>query len=153
MKKGAAWELQLSLWNEEYRRRGHAKIFRCHPGVNLVGGRLIYASKGPPDFLGCLAGGRSIVFDAKEVSAPTFAFANLAPHQADAFDSVTEMGGIAAIAIQWMNGHVIVGRSWVPWSSLSEDYRRWRTEKGSKASFRRAERGLEIPPEGWLALV
>lgn len=153
MKRGAAWELQLGIWNEQYRRAGKAFLFRCHPGVNQINGRLTYASKGPPDFVGCLAGGRTIVFDAKEVSGPRFSFNNLKPHQADAFDNVVKLGGLAFLAIQWMDGHQIIGRTWVDWQNLEWRYRAWQHEKGAHASITRLSDGVPMSDDGWLPLL
>ena len=141
MKPGAAWELQLGLFHAEYRKAGEALVFHCHPGTKHVAGRLVYESKGPPDFTGILKSGRMVSFDAKEIGKGTrFPFANLKPHQAAHLAQVHDMGGISFLAIRFREAGL---RLILPWSWL-----RTMIEAGCASAL--SHEMLSMDDYGWL---
>lgn len=139
--------------HNEYRHRRVAHVFRCHPGVKELDGRLIWESKGPPDFSGILMQDhRPVMFDAKETRQPHFPFENLKLHQADHLEWCHALGGLSFVAI-----HAVVTRKRLvlPWSVLRQPYLEWIGTKDRK----RAAKGtasisfdlcIEMNTGGWL---
>jgi len=86
---GAELERWLVAQNEELLGRRLADVKRTKPELNIIGsagkgGRMVAVPSGVPcaDFEGVLAGGRSVVFDAKSVDArPSFAFGSIRDKQ------------------------------------------------------------------------
>jgi hypothetical protein len=120
VKGGLAWEMLLEGLHKRYARDRVAHVDRCHPEVKAVqtlpGGKFvgIRPKWGPVDFLGVLAGGRAVAFDAKETAAPTFALANLAPHQARDLRRYHELGAVAGVALRCAQGCF-----WLSWDVLA----------------------------------
>lgn len=143
MRRGAAWELQLEIWNRQYGLAGQAFVVKTHPEAKMAGGRIIYSSTGPPDFMGLLAGGRGVGFEAKEVSSHLFPMKNLANHQFMALRAIDRLGGVAFIAIQQMSGDQVESRRIIPWVMVEANM-------GVNSSVPMV--GLPMMPEtGWLS--
>ncbi|MCP4307289.1 MAG: hypothetical protein GY788_20955 [bacterium] len=147
--KGLAWEQMLSDANYRYQAKGDACVWKTHPEAFLRQGRLAYKAKGPPDYMGALAGGRAVVFEAKRCAAGTkrWPLSKLLEHQAGALDRYAALGAITFVALRW--GRV----GWLlPWAhgprllapDLPELWQRW--------SARAHERHPERMPKGWASL-
>lgn len=154
MRSGAAWELHLERWCVTYAMRGEAQIWRCHPGAKVVDGRLVYSSSGPPDFMGILASGRFVIFDAKEIrSTRRFPFKNLEAHQAAAFDAADSHGGLAFLAVQsWRGPDLPPERYIVAWSRVTGLYNKWRNKETTTAGIDLLVYGNKFE-DGWLPTV
>lgn len=152
--RGAAWEMQLMRWHNDYRRRRLATIFRCHAGAKRFRGRMIFASEGPPDYTG-VVNGRLIVFDAKEVSVGnTLPFSNIADHQGKDLTAVLECGGLPFLAIHFKEHRKYGIAMWD--HDLSQ---RWTLWKIDKTQLKYGEKNIHVDhcltfgAEGWLAII
>lgn len=122
MTRGAGWEAQLDHWHAGYRARGEADVQRVHPGVKVIGkvspsGRFsaCWAGEGPVDFLGILADGRAIAFDAKSCTAASWSRSAVPAHQVALLDRWDAMGAVTAIALR-----MPTSRWWLPWPVLRD---------------------------------
>ena len=148
MRKGKAWELQLELWCKAYQRDGLAFVVKAHPGSKVIEGRLIYDSTGPPDYLGCLAGGRAVAFEAKEIVGNRFPFKNLEIHQARALSRFHQLGGLSFVAVQSMVGLRVSQRVILTWGLLGPLYEAW--IGGNKPAGIDLSAGIPMAEDGWL---
>ena len=153
-REGKAWEMRLETYHKAYKAFAGAHVVHCHPGVKEVAGKLIYDSKGPPDFKGEIRGGRAVSFDAKEVAhGGALPFKNIRPHQADDLDWTRVMGGIAFIAVlfkDYANGTEL--EAIFPWTEeLGLLYLQWvNKDPGAVASVSYADYGVPMSATGWL---
>ncbi len=147
---GKAWELALDQLHLDYDRQGLAKIERGHPPVRVLspvrGGRFdaSWAGDGALDFGGTLAGGRSVVFEAKYTADSRFGLAQIEPHQARRLERHRRLGAVAGIALR-----TPAGERWLSWDVLVERYRL--TPSGSVDPRDYPE--FDVRGEGWLPLV
>ncbi len=82
MKPWEKLEWELAKQHKLYRKAGVATIHKTEPGVKEVHGRrLIYASKGPPDFLGKINRLR-LIFYGDRMAPPTGRCASMRSAQA-----------------------------------------------------------------------
>ena len=138
------WENQLCRWHDEYRRDSIAWVVKTTPPVVIgPGGKPVaWEGEGPPDFVGVVAGGRAVAFDAKHVATRRFPLRNVEVHQARDLEAVADRGGIAFLAIESKGGRYVVR-----WTTIREAY--W----SGVPSVVPAEVGTEIGPNGWLGVV
>lgn len=139
-RSGASWERVLEVAHTDYRRAGLADVRRVHPP-----GR---RAKGPVDFMGVLAGGRAVRFDAK-VRAERFGISELRRHQALQLDVAHRLGGLAGIALRIRSEES--GWWWLDWSALGPIY--WRDVKGPRTIgvLQADDLGRRMPEAGrWL---
>lgn len=121
MSSGKGWEALLRHWHARYRVQGKALVAQQHPPVQMIGGKGaggkftgFFRDDGVVDFMGVLAGGRVVAFEAKESDAASWPMSKLPPHQAAFLAQVHAMGGLAFIALR------LRGQAWfVPWSGLN----------------------------------
>lgn len=151
MRKGAAWEFQIELWNREYRLASQARVVKCHPGAKITERGMVYESAGPPDFMGALNGGRLVVFDAKEVQGMRMPLKNLKPHQANDLEDFYRLGAYAFILVQWMHGDKVTSRTLHRWENFGSMYRAWQSGGDGPASLTPFDGELLL--EGWLPLL
>lgn len=152
MRRGGAWETQLEHLHDRYRRDRRAVILRAHPAVKVLGQRGkaftgVWASDGPPDFIGALGDGRAVAFDAKDTHGARFPFSMLARHQARDLEAVHLAGGVAFIALRF-GGQPYV----LPWAELGPRYWRWTETKGAPASVTPSAWWFpfDVAGDGWL---
>jgi penicillin-binding protein-related factor A (putative recombinase) len=147
MSRAAGWEVQLDHWHAGYRARGEADVQRVHPGVKVLGKpdakgqfRACWAGVGPVDYLGILADGRAVAFDAKSCAAASWSRSVIPDHQAALLTRWSEMGAVAGIALQ-----MPTSRWWLSWAVL-RDYERPTLRIGDLERIGRA-----IGEQGWLS--
>ena len=119
MRRGAAWEFELERWHARYCSRQVAWVVKTEPATKLWEGRLLYESKGPPDFVGVLKGGRGVVFDAKHV--PRFTFSCLEDHQGRDLELAHRLGALSFVAVRSGESRYVL-----PWATITDRYWRWR---------------------------
>lgn len=98
---GKALERALSAVHDSYWENSLAWMTKANPEARVVRRRLVWAEVGPPDYLGCLAGGRLVALEAKESHEPNWRMSKLKVHQAEALDKVRAMGGMSFIVFCW----------------------------------------------------
>lgn len=155
---GIAWQRQLEVVHDGYRRDQRATIWKTEPGVKVLSQvvdgkfRAAWSADGPPDFMG-VAQGVFVVFDAKSIEADKFPCANLKPHQARDLEAARTNGGQSFLALRASDG---VG--WVvPWLTFGPIWWAWHEAtkaRSVRASFRPDEIGIRMPAPGdWLPLL
>ena len=134
--RGAAWEGTLDALHDSYARRGLAWIARCHPPRRLN-------RTGPPDYIGCLGGGRAFAADAKD--STTGRQPIVARHQAIDLGAVEARAGVACLLVRWRGQPLLV-----LWADVSADW--WARRAMPILSVGRP---FDAAPEGpgWLACV
>lgn len=155
-RRGGGWEAQLDRLHDRYRRDRLATIFRVHPPVRVLAdhGRTFQAcwgGEGPPDYAGVLAGGRAVLFDAKDCRAKRWSFGKLARHQARDLEACHIAGGLAFVALR-IRGQALV----LPWAELGPRWWAWRESTGARASVAGDEAWaipFDVDTGGWLAAV
>lgn len=125
-RSGAAWQRVLEHWHRAYRRDRRAVVVPTNQPVRLIRelgkGKFegVWSGKGPVDYVGTLAGGRALAFDAKSTEGERWALSDLAEHQAKQLEATHIAGGAAFVVL------LMQGRAWVlPWSELGPVYWRW----------------------------
>lgn len=95
MKRGSLWETRLDVWHQSYRASGEAVIVHLHPRASVgKEGRIFFAAKGPPDYMGATARKGNFIFDAKEVGPGKKLYTSLlAHHQAQYLEGYSKMPG------------------------------------------------------------
>jgi hypothetical protein len=153
--RGREWQDLLEALHTTYNRSGRAHVWTNPPPVKMLGqaqvlsyqatrgGRLVtvtgrafpavFDDDGPPDFL-VLAGGVSMLLDAKQCAADRWPLDKLEIHQAEAFDRHVRAGGWAAVLLRLEHRPYLL-----PWLRREEEddlrARWWAHHKG------KAERG------------
>lgn len=148
--RGRAWEARLEVWHDAYRRERRAVVQKNEPKAKNIAGRIVYERKGAPDFDGTLAGGRAVVFDAKDCRASRWSLKGLALHQARDLEAHHLAGAVAFVALRFQGvGYVL------PWARLGPVYWRWVEKKGPASLSGDDVRTLGIPmgPDGWLGVL
>lgn len=101
---GQRFERLVEAANREYEFKGRALIEKQEVAKAEVNGKMIYAKKGLPDFMGLMNGGRSVIFDAKSTRNKTsFPLNNLLKreHQLDFLYKAEQMGAAAFYLIEF----------------------------------------------------
>ena len=144
--RGKAWEQHLELFHARYEAHGEAVVIRTPPPMRIIrratGGTFIacYEKEGPPDYV-LLAGGVSVMAEAKECSSSRWALKKLHKHQADRMTQWCEQGGVGAVLLH----HKPSGTYWtLLWSRLRPVWERWSMQHDTKrrAASRTASLGL-----------
>lgn len=153
MRRGAGWEALLNHWHGQYQKHHRARVAKNHPEAKYIRGRIEYVAEGEPDFGGTLAGGTSVLFDAKDCDEPRWALSQLKKHQAKALEGVHILGGVAFVALR-LNRKAYV----LPWGRLRDLYWRWVDGKAphgdaSLGPAEVAELGIPMRADGWIDLV
>lgn len=150
--RGLSLERALERQHEEYMAQGKALITRQYDPsvvVNFPLARII--GQAAVDYVGVLAGGRCVAFDAKDCAGKRLELSRLRPHQAAYLASVQCMGGLAGILARFERERVY----WVP-------YELWAAQRGlcaarehSRGSKSIAEKDLELRVEAydWMGVV
>lgn len=126
-RRGRAWQGLLEHWHDEYRRDRRAVVWPTSPPVRVlsrVGAngqfRACWAGDGPPDYVGFVAGGQGVLFDAKDCSLDAWPLRDLERHQARDLEAAHVAGHRAFVALR------LGGEGWVlPWSSLGPRWWAW----------------------------
>lgn len=154
-RRGGAWEGQLARLHDRYRRDRKATILRAHPGVRMVADRgktfvATWEGQGPPDFIGWLAGGRAVAFDAKRLGrGQRFPLRMVARHQARDLEACMLAGGLAFIAFR-LGADTYV----LPWRDLGPLYWAWHEKDGPiSVAHETWWRAFDIAGDGWIAVV
>lgn len=124
-RRGGNWEWQLELRHEGpggYRDLGLAWVTKTAAGTKTAGGKTLFASKGPPDFIGFFDRPRhqGVVFDAKSTELDAWPYDKLALHQAKDLQSAMGRGAIAFLAIQTATGEYLL-----PWEHFESRWWAW----------------------------
>lgn len=144
---GRSWEIALEAQHDRYRRDRLAVVWKTEPRRDRTGR---YVEKAPPDFVGVLADGRGVCFDAKDCTRSRWPLSNVKPHQARDLEAVYLAGGVAFVALRMGSvGHFL------PWGALRESYQAWRLGEGSASlGPRDIERiGREMDGADWLGVL
>ena len=148
MRRGGYLETRIQLHNRELLHQGLGWVVDCHPQAKVVGGKLQFIGKGPPDFVGLLLGCQPVLFDAKETRKDTWSFGLLKPHQALALDAYRTMGGHSFLIIYYSNRQEF---NLVLWADLADIWWDWyNSPRGSrkKASIKHNSKLLHTIEEG-----
>lgn len=101
---GVRFENLVLAANREYEFKGRALVEKQEVGTKMVNDKLIYTSKGLPDYMGFMKGGRGVVFDAKSTRNKTsFPLANILKreHQLEFLYKAEQMGAAAFYLIEF----------------------------------------------------
>lgn len=122
---GESWESALSSMHAMYAREGRAHIVKV-PTPALVMGRTTHDARGRTcfraswaartgaDYIGTLAGGRSVVLEAKSSGDARIGIDAVRPHQAGALDQCHALGGLALVVVRLSTGAWVV--PWLRWA-------------------------------------
>jgi hypothetical protein len=159
---GAGWEAQIQAWNDAYWRDRRAYVQHAEPPVKGKPGELYRSGDGPPDYVGTLAGGRCVVFEAKQAKGTRWPFNKLTERQAGHLDRYAELGAIVGLLLR------VDGVAWwLPWAAIRARWHGWNSARlihkirGERAAPGSAslgvddldELGARVPRSGWLELV
>ena len=103
--RGMLLEQEVELTNKQYAIKGIAQVQKVATPIKVIkkmpGGKLMacWDRKSTVDFIGCLADGRYICFDAKETQEKSLKLANIKPHQIKHLKATHDMGGAAFILV------------------------------------------------------
>ena len=121
--RGLALERDLDAYHATlpgwYVQRNHAdreRGKRGEPDYTAIPCRTVHGSH------------RVVVFDAKSTKAARWAVSLLAPHQAAAFQRITDLGHTAGVYLRLGTGPN-AGDWWLPWSDLAEGWRAFYRER------------------------
>lgn len=123
--RGLSLEHALDQQHEEYKAAGKALITRQYdpsqvtkwPWARVTG-------KAAVDYVGTLADGRSVAFDAKDCADRRLALDRLQPHQAAYLAEVERLGGVAGLVVRFERRRAY----WVPYAA-------WAAQKGLGAAI------------------
>ena len=125
--RGKAWEQFLELIHARYEAHGRAVVIRTPPPMRIIrslkGGQFmaVYEKEGPPDYV-LLAGGLSVMAEAKECKASRWPMKNLHAHQARRLDQWQAQGGVGVVLLR----HHESNTAWIlPWNTLGPVWNRW----------------------------
>lgn len=96
---GEVWEAYIAKECAELERRGSALVSKNWEAPK-VPGKQVKRSKSKPDYSGCIAGGRHVVFEAKAtLEVDRFDLKNLRDHQLKHLTTAAQMGAIAFVYV------------------------------------------------------
>lgn len=104
---GKMFEQLIESACKVYRNQGRANINKTPEPLKPIGVlrggqfRAVYDKRGQPDFLGTLAGGKSIMIEAKHTSSTNLRFDSVLRHQARQLALTDILGGIAGILVSF----------------------------------------------------
>lgn len=157
MKRGAGLEAALKARHQGprgYRDLGLADVKKTSAPAEIVGGKLRFTEKGPPDFMGYLAPiGRGVCFDAKSSEQQWWKFDKLEDHQARDLESAMQRGALSFLYVRTVHVEFVV-----TWAALQEDWWAWRAgyRKGARAALpgldHMQNRCFVVNEQDWLAV-
>ena len=157
---GRAWEAQLQVWHKAYKTNNQAYVIHAPPPVKVLSVvkpdgsfQARWWKKGPCDFIGVVAGGRAVVFDAKHCASDRWPFKSLEVHQARALHAATQSGAFAFVALR-MGRKALV----LPWTAFATVYSDWangKSQHGAASLTLQELRAIATPMDssGWLHAV
>lgn len=119
-RQGRAWEMRLEQWHRQYREAGDADVTKNNVPTKVVKGRLIRSGKADVDYDGTLPGGRSVRFDAKEVTEGGYldiSLAHFPRHQREALARHHALGAVCFLAV-WFREQGAEGYRLYPWATV-----------------------------------
>ena len=151
--RGLSLERALERQHEEYRAQGKALITRQYdPSVVVKFPLARIIGRAVVDYVGVLADGRCVAFDAKDCAQKRLALNRVQPHQAAYLGEVQRLGGLAGVLTRFEHARVY----WVP-------YELWAAQRGSCAaregnarkSIAEKDLGEELRVDGydWMGVV
>ena len=151
--RGLSLERALERQHEEYREQGKALITRQYdPSVVVKFPLARIIGRAVVDYVGVLADGRCVAFDAKDCAGKRLELSRLQPHQAAYLAGVQCMGGLAGVLTRFEHARVY----WVP-------YELWEAQRGLRAaregnarkSIAEKDLGEELRVQGydWMGVV
>lgn len=157
--RGIEWQRLLEERHDGYRRERQALVWPVPPRVRVcsrVGPtgqfRAAWVAHGPPDYAGVLAGGRGVVFDAKDCAGERWSLGELPLHQARDLEAANDRGAAAFVALRFAGS-----RGWVlPWALLGPRWWAWQdgAAKRGQASVLEGDVGVQMRELGdWLPCV
>lgn len=152
--RGLSLERALERQHEEYMAQSKALITRQYDPsvvVNFPLARII--GQAAVDYVGVLADGRCVAFDAKDCAGKRLELSRLRPHQAAYLASMQCMGGLAGVLARFERARVY----WVP-------YELWAAQRGlcaaregikGRKSIAEKDLGEELRVDGydWMEVV
>lgn len=119
---GRMLEMMIEGAAKQYQARGQMILvkmpepFRVIRNTDRGHGRaqVQFTARAQPDFIGCLAGGRMVVFEAKHTAQAQIKQDAVTPTQARALDAYAQMGAWAGICCQLSGGGEVTSYM-VPW--------------------------------------
>ena len=110
--RGLSLERALERQHEEYRAQGKALITRQYdPSVVVKFPLARVIGRAAVDYVGVLADGRCVAFDAKDCAGKRLELSRLQPHQAAYLGEVQRLGGLAGVLARFERARVY----WVPY--------------------------------------
>jgi len=135
MARGRLAEELLELTHRRLALAGTVYVRHMEPGVRVSGrdargAQLRFAAGGPPDYMGTLAGGRSVVFELKSTEGETFTWTKAGrgrrqltrARQAADLESHGQLGAMAGLLVAFtrpVNRASLMDFVWVHWSRAS----------------------------------
>jgi penicillin-binding protein-related factor A (putative recombinase) len=98
--RGKLWEAQLDAMHAYYMKTRQAYAVRCYPEMRQVGDHALQVGAGPPDYV-ILAGGRTVIIEAKQCAIVRWAFRLLPDHQAIQLDAAERHGAVGVVLIRF----------------------------------------------------
>lgn len=125
--RGANFEQMIVRACEEYKTEGAAAISKVpepRKVIGRTGGRssqmiCVNAEKAHPDFLGTIAGGRSVTFDAKHTDKDRILQGAVTEHQAELLDLHEAMGALCWVVVDF-NFEATFRVPWDFWKAMKE---------------------------------
>lgn len=152
--RGLSLERALERQHEEYREQGKALITRQYdPSVVVKFPLARIIGRAVVDYVGVLADGRCVAFDAKDCAGKRLELNRLQPHQAAYLASVQRMGGLAGVMTRFERARVY----WVPYELWAAQNGLCAAREGIKGRKSIAEKDLgeELMVDGydWMGVV
>ena len=152
--RGLSLERALERQHEEYRAQSKALITRQYdPSVVVKFPLARIIGRAVVDYVGVLADGRCVAFDAKDCAGKRMELSRLQPHQAAYLASVQCMGGLAGVLTRFEHARVY----WVPYELWAAQSGLCAAEEGIKGRKSIAEKDLgeELMVDGydWMRVV
>lgn len=141
-KHGARWESYIRRECKALREAHLAWVRKNWEAPDVPGRPGVKREPSKPDFSGCVAGGKHVVFEAKATLSTTrFDLDRLATHQANHLDMVYRLGGIAFVYV--LDGEL---SKWVlPWRTVLSF-----SEHRASVPFDEVEPCRKVSGETWL---
>lgn len=98
--RGKLWEAQLDVMHAHYMKARQAFVVRCYPEMRQVSGHALQVGAGPPDYL-VIAGGWTVLVEAKQCAIARWAFRLLPDHQAIQFDAGERQGAVGVVLLRF----------------------------------------------------
>lgn len=129
--RGRAWEALLEVMHTHYQKTRRALVVRCYPEMRNVDGHWVQIGAGPPDYV-LLAGGLTVLIEAKQVAIARWAFSLLKDHQALQLDAAERQGAHGAVLLRFSTA----GRTCLLlWRTLGPLWWRWKRGEAPRASL------------------